>query len=332
MIRKSWTAVSVALTLAWAPPAHSQAPSVAQAAQAYPAKAIRFVVPFPPGGVTDRMARLISLHMQENWKQPVVVENRPGGSGFIASQAVASAPPDGYTLLMGNINTHAINSSLYAKLPYDPVKDFAPISLLVSAPNLLLIHPSVPANNVQDLIALARAKPGGINFASAGSGTSSHMSAELFKSMASIDIAHIPYKGPGPALQDTLSGQVSMYFDTLASTLPQVRAGKLKALAITSPARSPLAPEIPALAESGMPGFDVAPWFGVLTRAGTPPEIIAKLHAEMTRILNLPEVRTTLASQGVTIIASTPDAFARYIDQEIVRWAKVVKDTGAKAE
>ena len=301
-------------------------------AVAFPSKAIRFVVPFPPGGVTDRMARLLSAHMQENWRTPVVVENRPGGSGFIASQAVAGAPPDGHTLLMGNINTHAINASLYPKLPYDPVKDFAPISLLVSVPNLLLVHPSVPANSVQELVALARARPGVLTFASGGSGTSSHMSAELLKSLAGIDIVHIPYKGPGPALQDILSGQVNMYFDTIASTLPQVRAGKLKGLAITSPARSSLAPEIPIVAESGMPGFDVAPWFGALTRAGTPPEIVARLNAEMLRILNLPEVRATLAAQGVSVIASTPEAFARYIDVEITRWSKVVRDTGAKAE
>ena len=317
--------VVAAMVMVLAPPALCQAPG-------YPSKAIRFVVPFPPGGVTDRLARLLSGHMQENWRQSVVVDNRPGGSGFIASQAVAGAPPDGHTLLMGNINTHAINSSLYQKLPYDPVRDFAPISLLVSVPNLLLVHPSVPANSVQELVALARSRPGALSFASGGSGTSSHMCAELLKSMTGIDIVHIPYKGPGPALQDTLSGQVNMYFDTIASTLPQVRAGKLRALAITSPARSSLAPEIASMAESGMPGYDVAPWFGALTRAGTPPEIVARLNAEMVRILNLPDVRASLAAQGVTIIAGTPDGFAKYIDQEIARWAKVVRETGAKAD
>ena len=325
MRRKMLSFVLAAMLVVCAPAAWSQA-------AAFPSKAIRFVVPFPPGGVTDRMARLLSAHMQESWRTPVVVENRPGGSGFIASQAVAGAPADGHTLLMGNINTHAINSSLYPKLPYDPVKDFAPISLLVSVPNLLLVHPSVPVNSVQDLVALARARPGVLTFASAGSGTSSHMSAELLKSMAGIDIVHIPYKGPGPALQDILSGQVNLYFDTIASTLPQVRAGRLKGLAITSPARSSLAPEIPTVAESGMPGFDVAPWFGALTRAGTPPEIVARLNAEMLRILNLADVRATLAGQGVTIIASSPEAFAQYIDQEIVRWARVVRETGAKAD
>ena len=325
MRRKIFSFVLAATLVVCAPAARPQA-------AAFPSKAIRFVVPFPPGGVTDRMARLLSAHMQESWRTPVVVENRPGASGFIASQAVAGAPPDGHTLLMGNINTHAINASLYPKLPYDPVKDFAPISLLVSVPNLLLVHPSVPANSVQALVALARARPGVLTFASGGAGTSSHMSAELLKSMAGIDIVHIPYKGPGPALQDILSGQVNLYFDTIASTLPQVRAGRLKGLAITSPARSTLAPEIPTVAESGMPGFDVAPWFGALTRAGTPPEIVARLNAEMLRILNLAEVRATLGGQGVTIIASSPEAFAQYIDQEIVRWATVVRETGAKAD
>jgi tripartite-type tricarboxylate transporter receptor subunit TctC len=323
MITRAAAALLAAMLLAAAPHA---------SAQAYPAKPIRFVVPFPPGGVTDRMARLLSQRMQESWGQPVVVENRPGGSGFIASQLVATSPPDGYTLLMGNINTHGINPSLFAKLPYDPVRDFAPISLLVSVPNLLLVYPSVPARSVSELVALAKAKPGTINFASPGSGTSGHMSAELLKAMAGIDIVHIPYKGPGPALQDLLAGQVDMLFDTVASSLPQVRAGKLKGLAVTSPTRLALAPDIPAVAES-LPGFEIAPWFGTLARAGTPAPIVAKLQAEMARILALPDVRQNLVgTQGMTIIASGPDAFAAYIDQEIVRWAKVVKETGARAD
>jgi tripartite-type tricarboxylate transporter receptor subunit TctC len=301
-------------------------------AQPYPSKPIRFVVSFPPGGVSDRLARVLGQHMQESWGQPVIVEHRPGGSGFIASQAVATAAPDGHTLLLGNINTHAINSALHAKLPYDPVKDFAPISLLISVPNLLLVHSAVPANSVQELVALARARPAGLTYGSAGSGTSTHMSAELLKSMSGIDIVHVPYKGPGPALQAVLGGEVNLYFDTVASSLQLVRAGRLKALAITSPARSALAPDVPTVAESGMPGFEVAPWFGALSRAGTPPEIVARLNAEMVRILGAPDVRSTLAAQGVTIIASSPDAFARYIEQEIARWTKVVKQTGARAD
>ena len=302
-------------------------------AQAYPSRPLRFIVPFPPGGVTDRMARLLSQRMTESWSQPVVVENRPGGSGLIACQAVTAAAPDGYTLLMGNINTHAINASLLPKLPYDPVRDFAPISLLVSVPNLLVVHPSVPANSFQDLVALARSRPGTLNFASSGAGTSSHMAGELFRTMAKIDIVHVPYKGPGPALQDLLAGQVSMTFDTVSSTLPQVRAGKLKGLAVTSPGRAAVAPDIPTVAESGLPGFDVAPWFGALARAGTPAEVIAKLNAEMVRILGLPDIRDNLVNvQGMTVIAGTPEAFARHIEQETARWARIVRETGAKPD
>jgi tripartite-type tricarboxylate transporter receptor subunit TctC len=301
-------------------------------AQGYPSKPIRFVVSFPPGGVSDRLARVLGQHMQENWGQPVVIENRPGGSGFIASQAVASSAPDGHTLLLGNINTHAINSALFAKLPYDPVRDFAPVSLLISVPNLLLVHPSVQANSVSELVAVAKARPRSLTYASAGSGTSTHMSAELLKSASGIEIVHVPYKGPPPALQALLAGEVNLYFETVASSLQLVKAGRLKALAITSLTRSPLAPEIPTVAESGLPGFDVAPWFGVLARAGTPAEVINRLNAEMIRIVNLPDVRANFAAQGVTILTSTPDAFAKYIDQEIVRWTRVVKETGARAD
>ena len=324
---KAVTGIALAVAIGVALPAPAEAQG-----QNYPSRPIRFVVSFPPGGVSDRLGRLLSQHMQESWGQPVVVENRPGGSGFIASQAVATAAPDGHTLLLGNINTHAINSALFQKLPYDPVKDFAPISLLVSVPNLLLVHPSVQASSAQELVALARARPGSLTYASAGSGTSTHMSAELLKSMSGIEIVHVPYKGPAPALQAILAGEVNLYFETVASSLQLVRAGRLKALAITSAVRSTLAPEIPTVAESGMPGFEVAPWFGALTRAGTPSEIVTRLNTEMVRILSLIDVRSALAAQGVTVIGSTPDAFARYIDQEITRWSKVVRQTGAKPD
>ncbi len=324
---KAVTGIALAVAIGVALPAPAEAQG-----QNYPSRPIRFVVSFPPGGVSDRLGRLLSQHMQESWGQPVVVENRPGGSGFIASQAVATAAPDGHTLLLGNINTHAINSALFQKLPYDPVKDFAPISLLVSVPNLLLVHPSVQASSAQELVALARARPGSLTYASAGSGTSTHMSAELLKSMSGIEIVHVPYKGPAPALQAILAGEVNLYFETVASSLQLVRAGRLKALAITSAVRSTLAPEIPTVAESGMPGFEVAPWFGALTRAGTPSEIVTRLNTEMVRILSLSDVRSALAAQGVTVIGSTPDAFARYIDQEITRWSKVVRQTGAKPD
>ena len=297
------------------------------------AKAIRIVVPFPPGGVTDRLARMVAQKMQEGWGQSVVVENRPGASGMIAAEAVAKSAPDGYTLMMGHIGTHAINVSLFSKLPYDPVKDFAPVSLLVSVPNVLLVHPSVPANSVQELVALAKARPGTLNFASPGSGTSGHMSAELFKSLAGIDIVHVPYKGPGPALQDLVAGQVNMLFDTVASSMPQVRGGKLKGLAVTTRERSAIAPDVPTMAEAGVAGYEIAPWFAAYAPAGTPPAVVDKLQAEMARILSLPEVRTAFVDQqGMTLIASSPAELGAHTQREIAKWAQVVKATGAKAE
>ncbi len=302
-------------------------------AAGFPAKAIRIVVPFPPGGVTDRLARMVAQKMQEGWGQPVVAENRPGASGMIAAEAVAKSAPDGYTLMMGHIGTHAINVSLFSKLPYDPVKDFAPVSLLVSVPNVLLVHPSVPANSVQELVALAKARPGTLNFASPGSGTSGHMSAELFKALAGIDIVHVPYKGPGPALQDLVAGQVNMLFDTVASSMPQVRGGKLKGLAVTSRERSAIAPDVPTMIEAGVSGYEIAPWFAAYAPAGTPPAVVNKLQAEMARILSLPDVRAAFVDQqGMTLIASSPDELGAHTQREIAKWAQVVKATGAKAE
>jgi tripartite-type tricarboxylate transporter receptor subunit TctC len=302
-------------------------------AAGFPARTIRIVVPFPPGGVTDRLARMVAQKMQEHWGQPAVVENRPGASGMIAAETVAKSAPDGYTLMMGHIGTHAINVSLFGKLPYDPVKDFAPVSLLVSVPNVLLVHPSVPANSVQELVALAKARPGTLNFASPGSGTSGHMSAELFKSLAGIDIVHVPYKGPGPALQDLVAGQVNMLFDTVASSMPQVRGGKVKGLAVTTRERSAIAPDVPTMAESGVAGYEIAPWFAAYAPAGTPPAVVNKLQAEMARILNLPDVRAAFVDQqGMTLIASSPAELGAHTQREIAKWAQVVKATGAKAE
>jgi len=309
------------------------APAAAQDASGYPARTIRIVVPFPPGGVTDRLARTVAQKMQEQWGQPVVADNRPGASGMIAAEFVAKSPPDGYTLMMGHIGTHAINVSLFSRLPYDPVKDFAPVSLLVSVPNILLVHPSVPANSVGELVALARAKPGTLNFASPGSGTSGHMSAELFKSLAGVEIVHIPYKGPGPALQDLLAGQVNMLFDTVASSMPQVRAGKLKGLAVTTTTRSAIAPEVPTMVEAGIAGYEIAPWFAAYAPAGTPAPVIDKLNAEMRRILALPDVRTAFVDQqGMSLVGSSPAELGAHTQREIAKWAKVVQATGAKAD
>ena len=305
----------------------------AQAQSDYPSRAITLLVPFAAGGSSDVVMRLVSAKVAESVKQTIIIENRPGGGGNVAAMALKNAPPDGYTLMMGHIGTHAINASLFAKLPYDPVKDFAPVSLLVSVPNVLLVHPSVPANNVQELVALARARPGTLNFASPGSGTSGHMSAELFKSLAGIDIVHVPYKGPGPALQDLVAGQVNMLFDTVASSMPQVRGGKLKGLAVTTRERSAIAPDIPTMAESGVAGYEIAPWFAAYAPAGTPPAVVNKLQAEMARILGLPEVRTAFVDQqGMTLIASSPAELGAHTQREIVKWAQVVKATGARAE
>lgn len=307
--------------------------AAAQDAASFPNRTIRIVVPFPPGGVTDRLARTVAQKMQEQWGQPAVVDNRPGASGMIAAEFVAKSPPDGYTLMMGHIGTHAINVSLFPRLPYDPVKDFAPVSLLVTVPNILLVHPSVPANSVGELVALARAKPGTLNFASPGSGTSGHMSAELFKSLTGVEIVHIPYKGPGPALQDILAGQVNMLFDTVASSMPQVRAGKLKGLAVTTAARSAIAPDVPTMVEAGVAGYEIAPWFAAYAPAGTPPAIVDKLNAEMRRILALPDVRTAfVGQQGMTVVASSPAELGAHTQREIAKWAKVVQATGARAD
>ncbi len=309
------------------------APALAQDAAGYPARTLRIVVPFPPGGVTDRLARTVAQKLQEAWGQPAVVDNRPGASGMIAAEQVAKSAPDGYTLMMGHIGTHAINASLFRRLPYDPVKDFAPVSLLVTVPNVLLVHPSVPAASVAELVALARAKPGTLNFASPGSGTSGHLSAELLKSLAGVEIVHVPYKGPGPALQDLLAGQVNMLFDTVASSMPQVRGGKLRALAVTTTTRSAIAPEVPTMVEAGVPGYEIAPWFAAYAPAGTPPAIVEKLAAEMRRILAQPDVRTAFVEQqGMTIVASTPTELGAHTRSEIAKWAKVVKATGASAD
>jgi len=291
------------------------------------------VVGFAPGGGSDIQARIVAQKLTESWGQSVVVDNRPGASGMIAAEQVAKSPPDGYTLMMGHIGTHAINPSLFAKLPYDPVKDFAPVSLLVSVPNILLVHPSVPASSVAELVALARARPGTLNFASPGSGTSGHMSAELFKSLAGIDIVHVPYKGPGPALQDLLAGQVNMLFDTVASSMPQVRAGKVKGLAVTTTTRSAIAPDVPTMAEAGVAGYEIAPWFAAYAPAGTPAAVIDKLNAEMRRILALPDVRAAFVDQqGMTLIGSSPADLGAHMQREIAKWAQVVKATGAKAD
>jgi len=304
----------------------------AQAPAAYPTKPIRLVVPFPPGGATDILAREVAKHLTDAWGQSVVVDNRPGAGGNIGSELVARSAPDGYTLEMGTVGTHAINASLYSKMPYDHVKDFVPVILVAGVPNVLEVNPSVPVNSVQELIAYAKANPGKLNFASSGSGTSIHLSGELFKVMAGVQMTHVPYKGSAPALSDLLGGQVQLMFDNLPPSLPQIKAGKLRALAVTSSTRAPALPDVPTVAEAGLPGFEASSWFGVLAPAGTPPAIVAKLNAEIAKWLTTPEAKEKLANVGANIASGTPEDFARHIQAETAKWAKVVKESGAKVD
>ena len=301
-------------------------------AQAYPSQPIKLIVPFTAGGTTDILARTIGQKLAEAWKQPVIVENKPGAGGNIGADSVAKAKPDGYTLVMGTIGTQAINQSLYEKMPYDSTRDFAPVTLVAVVPNMLVVHPSVPAKNVAELIALAKSRPGQLNFASSSTGGSPHLSGEMFKQMTGTEIVHVPYKGSAPAVTDLLGGQVSMMFDNMPSVLPQVKAGKLRALGVTSARRSPAAPEIPTIAESGVPGYEVDSWFGILAPAGTPKEIVAKLSAEIVKILQMPDVKERLAGQGAVPVGNTPEQFAEHIAKETAKWAKVVKTSGAKVD
>jgi len=301
-------------------------------AQAYPTHSIRLVVPFPAGGTTDILARAAAQKLSESLGQAVVVDNRPGAAGNIGADLVAKSAPDGYTLLMGTVGTHAINPSLYAKMPYDHVKDFVPVVLVAGVPNVLAVYPPFPVNSVAELIALAKAKPGTINFASSGSGTSIHMSGELFKSMAGVDMTHVPYKGSAPALTDLMGGQVQIMFDNLPSALPLIKAGKLRAIAVTSLKRAPALPDVPTISESGLPGFEASSWFGVLAPAGTPSPIVAKINADVNKWLQSPEAREQMLAQGANAAGGTPEQFAAHIRAETEKWAKVVKASGAKAD
>jgi tripartite-type tricarboxylate transporter receptor subunit TctC len=298
----------------------------------YPDKPVKIIVPYPPAGTTDILARLIAQRLSERMKQPFVIENRPGASGAIGSVAVAKSPADGYTLLMGTLNSHGINPALFKNLPYDAGKDFAPITIVGSTPNVLAVHPSVPARNLAELLALARAKPGSLNFGSTSQGGSPHMSGELLKSLTGVDIAHIPYKGAGPMLIDLIGGQVQMGFDNLPSSIGHIRSGKIRAIAVTTAQRFPGTPEIPTMAESGVPGYEVSAWFGLLAPAGTPKPVIDALYASIAAILRQPEVMKQLFDLGAEPGGNTPEAYARQIAADVEKWKKVVAATGVKAE
>jgi tripartite-type tricarboxylate transporter receptor subunit TctC len=293
-------------------------------AQNFPSKPIRFIVPFPPGGGNDTMARTFGQKMTEGLGQQVVIDNRAGAGGNIGAETAARALPDGYTLFLGGVGSHGINPNLQTKLPYDPIKDFAPISLIASAPLVIVVPPSLPVKSVADLVQVAKSRPGELNYASSGTGTIAHLSAELLNSMAKIKLEHVPYKGTGPALTDLLGGRVQVMFNSAVSILPQVRAGKLRAVAMTAAKRSTAMPDLPTVAESGVPGYEAASWYGLLAPARTPRAIVGKLNSEIVRIAQSPDVRERLASDGADPVGNSPEEFNAYIKHELARWARVI--------
>ena len=289
------------------------------------------MVPYTPAGSLDIVARRLGVQMTANWGQPVIIDNRPGAGSNIGAEIVARAPADGYTILMAGI-ANTINPALYKKLAYDPVKDFEAVSLIASIPGIIVVHPTLPVRSLSEFIALARARPGELSYASTGSGGPHHLGAEVFSRMAKIKMVHIPYKGASPAINDVLGGQVPVMFGNLLSVLPQVKAKKLTALAVTSKARTAVAPALPTVAESGLPGYEYGSWMGVVAPAGAPREIIVKLNGEIVRILKSPEMLERLANDGAEVIASTPEEFANYIKREVVKWTRAVKDSGVRLD
>src|SRR5688500_12995953 len=320
----AFSVLSVTLLLTFVSPAAH--------AQAYPSKPIRFVVPYPAGGPLDTIARLLGAKVAESVKQPVVVDNKPGAGGNIGADIVAKSPADGYTILMGAVATHAINPTLYKSIPYDPIKDFAPITQVATTPNVLVVNPSVPAASVRDFIAHAKANPGKLSFGSGSIGSAGHLAGELFKATAGVDMVHVPYKGAAPAMQDLIGGQINLMFDNLASALTQVKAGKIKALAVTTSKRSPFAPDLPTIAESGLPGFDISTWFGVFAPAGTPREALDRLHAEFAKALAAPDMREKMVNMGAEPVGNRPEEFAAFVRAEAEKYAQVIKASGARVD
>lgn len=303
----------------------------ASPAQAYPQRPVRLIVPFPPGGGADILARIVGEKLTEKWRQQVVIDNRGGAGGTIGTEIAARAQPDGYTLFMASSN-HPINVHLYRKLPYDPITDFAPVMLAGSAPLMLVVHPSVPARSVKELIALAKSKPGALNFGSPGGGSTPHLAAELFNSSAGIRLTHVPYKGSAQAMTELIGGQLSLTFNNMLSVLPHVNSGKLRGLGVTSKARSRVAPKIPTISESGLPGYEVTQWWGVLAPAKVPGAIVAALNRELVAIMTMNEVREKLAGMGVEPNIGTPGEFGDYLRSELAKWGRVVKGSGARVE
>jgi len=305
--------------------------ALAQAAEAYPVKPIRFILPFPPGGGTDILGRILAERLTASLGQPVVIENRGGAGGNVGAEAAAKAPPDGYTIVLVAPSL-AISPSLYTRLNYDAVKDLAPIGLVGTVPNVLITHPSLPAQTLAEFIALARTKPGGLNFGSGGSGTSNHLAGELFNSVAGVKLVHIPYKGVNLAMNDVLAGQIQFVVIGIPAAAPHIKAGRLRALGVIAPQRSPVLPDVPTVAEAGLPQFEVTTWYGLLAPAGTPRTIIARLNAELGRIMHDPTLAQRFAATGTEPLTSTPEEFGDYIKQEIAKWGKVVRAAGLKAD
>jgi tripartite-type tricarboxylate transporter receptor subunit TctC len=304
-------------------------PSLATA-QAYPAKPIRWISPWPAGGANDIFSRAIGQKIGESLGQQVLVDNRPGAAGTIGSDIAAKAPADGYTLVMGSSPTHAIAPALYPALPYDPLRDFSAVTLVGSVPNVLVLHPSVPAKTVKEFIAVAKARPGKLNFASTGNGTSQHLSAELFKFMAGLDMVHIPYKGTAPALTELVAGQVDLAFENMPALIPHIQAGRLRALAVTTTKRSAVMPELPTIAEAALPGYDASVWFGVFAPAGTPRPVVERLHGEILKALQTQDLKSRMVAMGTDVSGMGPDDFSAYVRKEIPKWANLVKAAGVK--
>jgi tripartite-type tricarboxylate transporter receptor subunit TctC len=298
----------------------------------YPEKPIRLIVPYPPGGTADMLARTIGQSMAIGLGQQIIIDNRAGAGGNIGADLAAKAAPDGYTIVMGTVATHAINPTLYPKMPFDAAKDFAPVILIATLPNLLVVNPSTPVKNVKELIALAKAKPGELAYASAGNGTSQHLSGELFKKMSGVDMIHIPYKGSAPAVTDLIGGQVQLMFDNIPSSLPQVRAGKLRALAVTGPRRSPVLPDLPTISEAGLPGFSITSWFALFAPAGTPAKILLRLNREAAKAIASKDLNQQWLDQGLEPAGGTADQLAEFRRVEAINWEKIVRQSGARVE
>ena len=302
------------------------------ATQSYPVKPVRIVTPYAPGGTADILSRTVAQKLSDAWGQQVLVDHRPGASGMIGADIAAKAAPDGYTILMAYVAEIAITRSLFKSMPYDPVKDLAPVTLAAVTPMILVVHPSLPARSVGDVVRLAKAKPRDLPYASAGNGSPAHLAFELLQRSARIEITHVPYKGAAPALTDLLGGHVVMFFSGMPPAMPHVKSGRLRAIAVSTAKRSPAAPDVPTVSESGVPDFDISTWFGVLAPAATPRDVIVKLNAEISRALSMPDVRERLAREGAETAPGAPEQFGRFIQAEIAKFAKIVRDSGARAD